>query len=119
MIKIILKGEPKSTQSIYKTACRGGFPSLYMSAQGKAIKEDYYYQTKNQYKRKPLTKNLGVSYDIYFGTKRKCDLDNFNKLVGDALNGIVWEDDSQIYELNIRKFYDKENPRVEIFVDEL
>ncbi len=29
-------------------------------------------------------------------SKRRADCDNFQKLVQDALNGIVWEDDSQI-----------------------
>jgi|TARA_R110000764_G_C10844447_1_gene364552 Holliday junction resolvase RusA-like endonuclease len=35
----------------------------------------------------------------------KPDLDNIAKLVLDALNGIVYKDDSQVVELNIRKFY--------------
>jgi Holliday junction resolvase RusA-like endonuclease len=33
------------------------------------------------------------SIALYFGTKGKTDLDNFNKIGLDALTGIVWEDD--------------------------
>ncbi|MBO1361893.1 RusA family crossover junction endodeoxyribonuclease [Acetobacter sacchari] len=35
----------------------------------------------------------------------KPDVDNVAKLVGDALNGIVWRDDSQIYELHVSRRY--------------
>jgi Holliday junction resolvase RusA-like endonuclease len=33
------------------------------------------------------------------------DLDNYAKLTLDALNGIIWTDDSQITELRLGKFY--------------
>lgn len=56
---------------------------------------------------------------FYFGTKRKADLDNFNKLWQDALTGVVYEDDSQICELHLFRKYDKANPRIEIVVEAL
>ena len=40
--------------------------------------------------------------------------DNFNKLSLDALTGIVWEDDSQIAELCLRRCYDSKRPRIEL-----
>ena len=36
---------------------------------------------------------------------QKPDIDNLAKLVLDALNEFVWEDDSQIMELHLKKFY--------------
>ena len=42
------------------------------------------------------------------GTRRptgKPDVDNLAKLVGDALNGIVWRDDAQIVDLHVSKIY--------------
>ena len=119
MINITLLGEPKSTSHIYKITCRKGFASSYMSSDGKAIKEGYQWQAKSQYKKKILEGELHVIYHIYFGTKRKSDVDNFNKLVGDALSGIVWVDDSQIRRLTVEKFYDKEKPRIEVTVCEV
>lgn len=118
-MKITLLGEPKSTQTIYKVTCRGNFGSLYMSKLGKDIKSNYSLQARLQVKNTPYTCDVGVKMGIYMGTKRKCDIDNFNKLAFDSLTGIAWEDDSQIQELSIFKSYDKDNPRITIEVYEL
>ena len=48
--------------------------------------------------------------------KRRADLDNFHKLSFDALTGIVWEDDSQVEELTVRREYDKGRPHVELTI---
>lgn len=44
------------------------------------------------------------------------DFDNLAKAVCDALNGIVYKDDSQIVKCTIEKRQDKENPRIEVYV---
>ncbi len=116
-MKIILKGEPKSTSHIYKTMCRGSWPTTYMTTKGKSIKEDLGWQAKQQWKGKPLDGDVSIAIDLYFGTKRRCDWDNFHKLSMDALTGIVWEDDSQIQMAIVNKHYDKENPRIEIDIE--
>lgn len=113
---IVLDGEPKSTQHIYRNTCRGGFSTTYMTAEGKALKEAYQWEAKSQWKAPLLTGDISVSVTLFFGTKRKADLDNFNKLSLDALTGIVYEDDSQIAELRLKRSYDKERPRIEIEV---
>lgn len=48
----------------------------------------------------------------------KPDLDNIVKGICDALNGVVYVDDSQIVELQIAKLY-SERPRVTIRISEL
>jgi Holliday junction resolvase RusA-like endonuclease len=55
-----------------------------------------------------------VSITLYFGTKRRADLDNFNKLSLDALTGIAYLDDSQIAKLTIERGYYKSYPRIEV-----
>jgi Holliday junction resolvase RusA-like endonuclease len=50
-------------------------------------------------------------------TKRKADLDNFNKLWQDALSGIVYNDDSRIGELHLYRDYDKARPRIEATIE--
>lgn len=95
-------------------ACRGRFPVLYMTAEGKVIKTYYQKQARSQWKGKPRKDWLELWVTLYFGTKRKVDLDNFNKLSLDALTGVVYEDDSQIHSLHIQRSYDKKVPRIEI-----
>lgn len=111
---IVLTGEPKSTQHIYGLACRGRYPQRYMTPAGKALKEQYRWEARAQWKGKPIEGDVAVRITLYFGTKRKADLDNFNKLSLDALTGIVWHDDSQIAELSLRRAYDKKRPRIVI-----
>jgi Holliday junction resolvase RusA-like endonuclease len=47
----------------------------------------------------------------------KPDVDNFAKVI-DALNGIVWRDDSQVVSLTVDKFYSS-RPRLELTAVEL
>lgn len=47
-------------------------------------------------------------------SRRFGDCDNLFKAVADALNGICYEDDSQIVVASVEKHVDKENPRVEV-----
>ena len=86
---------------------------------------------------KPAKNALKLHIDIYKGylkswTKKQLeqakngellpvkrpDVDNYAKSILDGSNGILFEDDSQIVELNICKHYDN-IPRVEILVEEL
>lgn len=87
-----------------------------MSKEGKKVKASYVEQTIAQWPNKPLTGDVTVHVGLYFGTKRKADIDNFHKLSFDALTKIVWVDDSQIQKMTVEKFYDKKNPRTEITI---
>lgn len=116
-IELILIGDPISTQTVYKIATKGHFARMYMSQRGRDRKEDYFYQTKQQYKGKPIEKEIDLTVKLYFGTKRRVDIDNFNKLLFDSLNGLIWKDDSQIQSMVITKEYDKKNPRIELIID--
>lgn len=117
---IILKGEPKSTNNIYRYRNAGSFIQSYMSKEGKEIKASYIEQVKEQWGDKPmLTGPLEIWIELFFGTKRVHDWDNFHKLSMDALTGIVWEDDSQIEEAHVSKRYEKGNARIEITIREL
>jgi crossover junction endodeoxyribonuclease RusA len=111
-MKIILKGNPASNQTIYGMNCRGSFPTRYMTARGKSIKEQYQWEAKSQHKGRPLEREIEIDIELYFKDKRKKDIDNFGKILLDALTGIVWKDDSQIYRMTVEKFIDKDNPRI-------
>jgi Holliday junction resolvase RusA-like endonuclease len=84
-----------------------------MSKQGKDIKEDYAWQAKAQWGGKPLlSEPFGVNVWFYHKTKRKQDIDNFNKLMFDALTRVVWEDDNLIQEMHSFKRHDPVCPRI-------
>lgn len=118
-MKIILKGNPRSTNTIYATMCRGNFPNRYMTNEGKSLKESYQWQAKSQIKSKELLPgDIEIQVQLYFGNKRKNDIDNFNKILYDSLTGIVWVDDSQIVKVTTEKLYDKKDPRIEINIKE-
>lgn len=53
---------------------------------------------------KSMSKKRRSTYGSHFYTARP-DADNIAKLIGDALNGIVWRDDSQIVTIQITKRY--------------
>lgn len=46
---------------------------------------------------------------------KKPDWDNFGKVASDALNKIVFQDDAQVADASVRKFY-SDNPRMRIIV---
>jgi Holliday junction resolvase RusA-like endonuclease len=66
-----------------------------------------------------LLKNIKVEVDFYFNNKRKNDLENYVKPILDFGSEIIYKDDCQITDLHIKKFYDKERPRIEIKIEEL
>ncbi len=114
MSKIILLGKPMSTGGIYKTMCRGSWPTTYLTTKGKELKESYQWQAKSQWRQKPLECDISVVIDTYHDNHRKNDWDNFHKLSMDSLSGIAYLDDSQIQQAIVTKYYDKKNPRIEI-----
>ncbi|MDL2280831.1 RusA family crossover junction endodeoxyribonuclease [Selenomonadales bacterium OttesenSCG-928-I06] len=48
----------------------------------------------------------------------KPDIDNCIKLIYDALNGVIWKDDTQVVESICSKYY-SDNPRTEIEIEEI
>jgi len=113
MIEITLKGNPLSTQSCYRT---GPNSFRYMIPKAKALKEDYMWQIKEQYKGEIIKANVTLTIVLFFGDRRKRDWDNFHKLSMDALEGTILENDCQIQAAHVYKNYDKEDPRIEISI---
>lgn len=53
----------------------------------------------------------------YFADHRRRDLDNVLKAVCDALNGVAYDDDSQINVMHIERWVDANRPRTVITVE--
>lgn len=67
--------------------------------------------------RKPLAGPVVLTASFY-RPRRVGDTDNMLKVLQDALNGVAWEDDSQVTEIHAYRMDDKENPRVVVRVEE-
>jgi len=90
-----------------------------MTEKGRSLKEAYWYEAKSQYRKKILEGELEVEIKLFFKNERKHDIDNYHKILFDALSGVVWKDDSQIIKLTTSRKQDKSNPRIEITIYQL
>lgn len=66
----------------------------------------------------PLRGDVAVNFTV-FRPSRRGDLDNYTKVMFDAMNGVVWLDDSQVVEIHSFRADDRRNPRVEFLVYEV
>lgn len=114
---ITLSGCPLSTNHVWKHRVARGMLHSYMTKEGTAQKEGWKWEARAQWKKQPpLAQPLAVHITLYFPDHRKRDWDNYHKLSCDALNGIVWKDDSLITFASVRKEIDRAKPRIEIEV---
>jgi Holliday junction resolvase RusA-like endonuclease len=100
---IVLSGEPKSTQHIYRNTCRGGYSTTYMMSEGKLSKSSANGKLKANGKGSRLKATLKCQSRYTSAPSAKRTWDNFSKLSLDALTGIAYLDDSQISRLAITR----------------
>ena len=70
---------------------------------------------------KPPKKSKKVVGDMLAGhilPTKKPDVDNIAKIILDGLNRIAWDDDTQVVDLSITKYY-SEFPRVSVMIQEV
>ncbi len=85
-----------------------------MYKEGKDWKELAQWEIKRQYKGKIQTGDVKIG-EITFYLKHWRDIQGSLKLIFDAMEGIVYENDRQVVRFGpVIKKKDKENPRVEI-----
>ena len=66
----------------------------------------------------PVAGEVSVTLKV-FRPRRSGDLDNRIKTLLDSLNGIAYNDDSQVVELHAYRFDDKHAPRVEVEIKQV
>ena len=71
----------------------------------------------------PLLKSFNktkrdMALNGYLRPPTRPDIDNYIKGTLDGLNGIFWEDDGQIVEIQAGKYY-SDNPRIEMEIKEI
>jgi len=136
LIEFTIPGNPVS-QGRPRAAKRGNKVIMYDPKESREYKEYVALIARQHAPKKPIEGALSVNIKIYrqipksttkkdralflAGIKRpivKSDTSNYVKGIEDALNGIIYKDDSQIVDLYAAKYY-SDNPRVEISVKEI
>ena len=95
----------------YQQQCSG---QMYdKDIQLRVIIKAFFPIPKSTTKRKRQQMQIGEIYHT-----KKPDADNIAKAVCDALNGVAYQDDSQVCQLHVSKMY-SDSPRAEISIDEV
>ena len=122
----VAKGRPRVTRN-----------GTYTPRKTKDYEKLVQYSFRNQYKGQALQGALKIRIDFYMyipkntskkrrklkndkeilPTKRP-DFDNLTKSITDALNGLAFEDDNQIVEAHIYKYYSDE-PRAVVKIEKI
>jgi len=105
---------PPSANRYWRHPVINGHPRTLLSREARAYREQCGWAARSQVK-KMLSGPVSVRALFYFPNRRG-DLDNRVKQLLDALNGIVFSDDSKVEHLECTRLIDKENPRVELEV---
>ncbi len=87
---------------------------VYVSQEAQNYKAGVLWKARQQ-GMQPMGGAVALYVNVY-RQQRRGDLDNFAKVLGDALNGVAYHDDSQVVELHMWRHDDKRNPRVEVEV---
>ena len=125
MINIELKGRPitkkNSGRIIYKYSGGKKIPFLIPSKAYETYSEACMWQINTQYKGEPIKDKVNIKCLYYMPTRHRVDLLNLMSATMDILvDAEVLEDDNSkivVSHDGSRVFYDKENPRVEVYIE--
>lgn len=109
-MKFVLEVPPSANR--YWRTTRNG--RVYKSKQAKQYTETVRWQLRAA-GITPTQRDVALRVKVY-RKQRRGDLDNFNKVLLDAMQDIVYVDDNQVKELHAYLHDDKHNPRVEVEV---
>lgn len=87
----------------------------YLTADAKKYKQSAKLRALTQ-GVEPIKEGEVVMHLTVFRPAKRGDIDNVLKVLLDALNGVAYTDDKQIGELQIARFDDPSDPRVEIWI---
>lgn len=120
MEKYVIKGNVPAKKNSKQITVRGGKPFVRCSDRYRLWNEDAVMQLRLQ--KPKYFERCVIEMIFYYSDKRKRDSDNGVNSVFDTLQdaGIIQDDNYQIIPMHIAKsFYDKKNPRVEIYIYEV
>jgi Holliday junction resolvase RusA-like endonuclease len=113
IVSFYVNDVPPSVNSIYKRSKYGG---LFLHPRVKEFKLLIINELE-KHKFEMSMSNIHVEI-TYYVKKSNIDIDNLNKVLLDSMNNIVYGDDKQIFELNVKKCL-SDHKRTVITVNEI
>jgi len=119
-VKLILP-YPPALNRMYRSIVIGGHSRVLLSKEARKYKanvSDAYMAETASVARPFFKKPLELYLNVTFYRPRKVgDIDGALKGLLDALQGLAFENDSQVKELHVWRDDDKANPRVEVTIN--
>ena len=120
-MKLVLQGEPRTKKNSQRIIMAGRYPKLLPSKAYVDYEEACLWQIPG-WARVHLDNSINLECVYYMATRRKVDLANLLEATCDILvkAGVIADDNSSIVASHdgSRVSYDKNNPRVEITIEE-
>jgi Holliday junction resolvase RusA-like endonuclease len=117
-VEFTFEGEP-ITKSNNTKCYRGRMVTAKKPAQYESDLSWYAKVVMSSKRLEPTKKLVRLTIHYYHQSVKKKDQPNLPKTTADALNRIVYEDDSQIHETHLYRHLDRQKPRVVIKVEEV
>lgn len=90
----------------------------FLTSIGREYKEAIGWAARENNPQGILFKKPSVHIIYTYPDHRRRDIDSGIKLTLDALNGVLWDDDSQVVELHVLKRFARNRPSISITVQE-
>jgi len=117
-LKQVIHGSCPSKSNCYKIIKIGNVSSLGKTPALKKYEKDFFIQC-NVYRDANIEGYFEFYMDVFYPNQRS-DLDNSLKVVLDCLQKVkAIKNDNRCVKITVRKFLDKDKPRVEFFIKEL
>jgi Holliday junction resolvase RusA-like endonuclease len=113
MFRIVIPCLPETDNHTYLQ--RGKI--RFMTKEARQWKEMTQILCKQEWKKEPMKGELVA--DVTFYLKRERDVHGSSKNLMDSMQGIIYDDDKQFTHVTFHKIMDKQNPRVEIRIEEI
>lgn len=115
-LRFRIKAKCISINNSHIHMAKGGKVCKFPSKETKQFQVAIQKKFKERYPdHKPVECKLQVRMKFHLTRHTKRDVDNLAKIPLDALNGLVWKDDSLVYKLALEKFEGKEDS-VQFFI---
>lgn len=111
-LEYILYGEPRAWQRAGSTSGRRFTPKA-VAAEQRRHKEAASLSRPNDW---PSSARYVVTIAAFLGTRRRPDVDNLAKLVLDAIQGVAFDNDSDVVRLVVTREHDPAEPRTEVHI---